>query len=249
MGANKKWTEDDEKWLYKNYATSRPSELETRLGRNNHAIAEYARKRGLTKDEGFLRSPPKGDLSVLLNESLDTYYWIGLLLADGCFQKTNQLTISLSKNDEEQMLRFARYLKTGVRYIKRDGQVVLAVQDRHIVPKIMEKYGIPYNKTYGCVKLPKISKRKFVSLLCGFIDGDGSRCASGFRLENYKTWEPFYRLIEDYLKTTICVNYTPTKNTVTGYIRKDTALYLIEFQKKNCLPTMERKWYEAPVSR
>jgi len=122
------WTKEEEELIIQIYPNTKRSELVKIFNRRADTIDKFARRRGLVKsNQTKLCCNRKGDLTPLLNDSLETYYWVGFILADGCFQRTNQLMVTLAVNDVDHLEEFAKYLKTTIRYIYSDTQVVLAV--------------------------------------------------------------------------------------------------------------------------
>lgn len=123
-----------------------------------------------------------GDLSVLLNDTNETFYWIGFLLADGSF-RNNRLSFGLSIKDKKQVENFAHYIhyKTSITigFTNFNGKLfehcALSTQDSRIVPLIKEKFDIKNNKTKNPPKtILKWDRNLLLSLFAGFIDGDGS---------------------------------------------------------------------------
>ena len=52
------------------------------------------------------------NLSILLDDSFESFYWMGFILADGCFFE-NRLQITLAIKDKEHLQSFANYVKFG----------------------------------------------------------------------------------------------------------------------------------------
>lgn len=247
MPNNSHWTKEQDKILRDNSPHIHIEEIVPLVGRSKRAISKYAKINNINVQKSKRGSPRKGDVSVLLKDTLETYYWIGFILADGCFHK-NQLTVMLSSNDGAHLSKLAAYLKTKMRYCYNDTKVVVAVQNMVLIPQIMKKYGIPQQKTFSCVEFPsRLTKPNMFALICGFLDGDGSRIHNrknlyGFKLENHKTWEPFYRLMEEYVGP-MTISFRPDKPTIRTYFKNAQAKKLVQFAIKNNLPVMERKFY------
>ena len=127
------------------------------------------------KDERY------GDLSILLDDTNEAFYWIGFLLADGSFSEY-RLKIGISGHDIEHLKKFAKFIKYKKQikinyFIKNNKEYSvcgLSVQNKIIVPQIKNKFDIHLSKTYNppCT-LNNWSRNLILSLFIGFIDGDG----------------------------------------------------------------------------
>lgn len=118
----------------------------------------------------------------LLNETLESFYWLGFIMADGHIND-RQLSVTLQEKDEEQLKNLAKFLMIDnkmyviklIRGFKTEQpQISLVVSDSFNLPIYKELYGLKNNKTYNPPNLPVgLSKEQFISLLIGYIDGDG----------------------------------------------------------------------------
>ena len=78
----KRWTEDEILIVKNNYATKTKEELLVLLpNRSTSSINEIAFRNNFRK----LKSDSLHNLSVLLEDVPESYYWIGFIMADGCF--------------------------------------------------------------------------------------------------------------------------------------------------------------------
>jgi len=50
------------------------------------------------------------DLSPLLNETLEAYYWMGFIMADGHLSKQNRLTVTLAIKDSDHLLKLKEFV-------------------------------------------------------------------------------------------------------------------------------------------
>ena len=108
------------------------------------------------------------DLSVLLEDTYESYYWMGFLLAD-------RLKLTLKKSDKEQVHRFGEYVKYTGSYGTSNTSESVSCKDSLIVPKIMNKFNILSAKTYNPpTGLEFINEDLLLCLIAGFIDGDGN---------------------------------------------------------------------------
>jgi len=169
--------------------------------RNWNSIKIQARKLGLSRDNFAGRS---GDLTYLLGEDLQVYYWIGFLLADGHFQKRGKMSFRLAKKDKERVYALAEELNCSVHECKVS--FGLGVMHQDICYKIAEKFGISNNKTENPPStLIQKEDEKTLALLVGFIDGDGyiknqfGRKDSIIQLKMHSSWLPILVEVENFL--------------------------------------------------
>lgn len=121
-----------------------------------------------------------GDLSVLLDENYESYYWVGFLLADGYFSDNNRLTLTLARKDENHLNKFAKFIKFKGKVqiidsvVYSNKAVRISVQDSAILPLLKDKFNILSRKTYNPpTTFLKFKQEYCYCLLAGFIDGDG----------------------------------------------------------------------------
>lgn len=122
----------------------------------------------------YKRTKHYSDLSVLLKETPEAYYWIGFLLADGSFNK-HRISLGLSIKDKVHLLKFVEFIKFTGTLDETDIKCTVRAMDNKIVPKIMHKFDIKNRKTYNPpqINFTQLNKNLLLSLICGFIDGDG----------------------------------------------------------------------------
>ncbi len=159
------WEEWEINFLKNNYTNLKMLEIRQQLSdRTYSSITNKAHLLGLDN-----RSINLSNVSNLLSGSNEAFYWLGFLLADGHFSKTNQIQINLSVKDLNHLKKFA----TFVEYKKELEIPSLFLSDINIIPKIAELYEIKNNKTYYPPNISKLSGDSLFSLVIGFIDGDG----------------------------------------------------------------------------
>ena len=133
----------------------------------------------------------------------------------------------------------------------------VSVMDNNSFNEIIEKYKIPKRKTYNPIKFSeyKVSKELMLSLIIGFIDGDGSirkvhnRKDCNLRFHLHKKWLGNLIFIEDFLYSYFSMekNKTFSKIGNNGYSRlilSDNKL-LVKLKSevlKLDIPYMVRKW-------
>lgn len=188
------------------------------------------------------------DLSKLLEDTYTTYYWIGFLLADGSFSD-NRLKLTLKKSDAAQVHKFGEFVSYMGSYGTSDISECVVCKDSVIVPKIMNKFGIIYKKTYNPpTQLDVLQKDYLYCLLAGFIDGDGNiqkqnkRDDFMLRIKNHSAWLPVLNLFS----TLICGDEKAIINN-QGYAQLTiTDTKILQELKKQILqynlPLLKRKW-------
>jgi ferredoxin-thioredoxin reductase catalytic subunit len=190
----------------------------------------------------------KCDLSPLLEETPEAYYWIGFLLADGHFEN-GRIKFHLALRDAEQIRRFASFIKWTGNFENR-GKLGIGVAAKHteVVEMLCDKFDIKQDKTYDPPNtILNHDKELLKCLLIGFIDGDGNienqykRKDCFIRIKVHKSWneilKEFCELVDYDTKHVrlnnkgYCELYFSDSNIVT------------ELKKKsNELPVLDRKW-------
>jgi len=197
------WTLEEEKYLRENYPSSSRSDILQTLKRNWGTIVFRAGKLGL-KRRGIYSS---GNLNKLLEDNSLSYYYIGLLMADGHFEtKGSKKTIdlALNKNDKDYLQKYADFVeyKKEMSYRENCSSYRVIVSDQNLVSKITRKFNFNDRKTYMppvLTWIKDISPDLYFSLWVGYIDGDGSirykknrkkenRDSCSIRIQCHKSW-------------------------------------------------------------
>lgn len=189
------WGVDEINFLKENYSKLSRAELLDNLPKRTWSgILGKAKKMGLSRLNFHYGTLRNNNLEILLNESCQTYYFIGLLMADGYFND-REIILSQSIKDYDLVNEFAKYVgcdnvqtNKGVGTLTINGVETkgsdirkMNICDNIIVPKIKNKFNIIYvknekTKTYypPSVNIFKnMTNDMFISFLIGFIDGDG----------------------------------------------------------------------------
>lgn len=172
-----KWTKEEDEILLKNYSKKTKKELlELLPNRKYTSIIIRAGKFKLKKERNeYVESK----LDILLEDTPQSFYWVGFLLADGCISKTSRLQLTLAGKDKEHVEKFGDYINCKVKEVEkgRFGKYYcIKAQDKFICPKIQKKFDWKDRKTYNPPEIDysKFNDDLFLSLLIGFIDGDGT---------------------------------------------------------------------------
>lgn len=197
------------------------------------------------------------DLSVLLAESTEAYYWMGFLIADGHFYKKGAIKLHLAEYDRQQLEKF----KLFVKYTGKAKTCAVNVMNPLVVDSIVKKFRISNRKTYDpcdltwMLDVPDL----LFAFVIGIIDGDGhlakrKGCVSSIAIKLHKNWFNNLKFIEqflyEYFHTEKSKRYrlnSLSKITKSGYAQlmiSDTSL-ISSIKQKSIqfgLPFMERKW-------
>jgi hypothetical protein len=228
------WSEMEENIIIKYYSNSSSEKLLKLLeNRSWSSILAKAKKLKLKRAEYQYSTMRDSNVEILLNESVKTYYYIGLLFADGYFTN-KKIQLNQCMKNKEVVIGFANYI--GCKNIKlydevkkvnilgvdtvSNGSAICYLKDSKVIPLINKKYDINYKKgektkTYFPPSLSvfnKMSDENFLSFLIGFIDGDGSlylskknsRCITITSHENWKLILKYWiKRLEDIFNVTL----------------------------------------------
>lgn len=188
------------------------------------------------------------NLAILLDDCLESYYWMGFLLADGSFYN-NRLRFVLKKSDSVHLHKFGEYINYTGSYGNSEIYESISCKDVDVVCQICKKFSINEAKTYNPPDtLLKFNKEQNLALLAGFIDGDGciknqtNRKDFCLTIKCHSSWE---HILKEF-NTLICSdNFTKINNQGYAMLTITNTEYLKEL-KRNILslniPIMSRKW-------
>ena len=201
----------------------------------------------------------KGDVSRLLNGSLESYYWLGYLLADGGFTENKRLKLVLGKEDQHQVKAFCEYLGKDYK-----GKYSASFMSKDVVPKICSLLGISdrHPKTYNGCNLDKIKcipEESRVALFVGFIDGDGSiqyqtnRSTTKISVKLHSSWLEFLKYMQKDLHRYFSETFLSAPHINSkGYAYMSIGSFSLQkslkrFVEVNKLPVLCRKWSKIDV--
>jgi hypothetical protein len=194
------------------------------------------------------------NLSPLAEETNLAYYWIGFLLADGCFYiSKNQLKLHESKERADHVSKFRDFIE----YHRGSRVNALTVGDREVIPYLVDKFGIKEKKTYNPPEFDHVKEEDlFISMSVGFIDGDGyiqnqtgeNRVDSCVSIKLHSSWKDKLQLLTDRI-----YNYRQLSNSPDAYINPSgyavvhwgdsrVLKMLKRHLIKHELPVIEEKW-------
>lgn len=119
-------------------------------------------------------------LIKLLDESLQSYYILGFMFADGSF-KGNRLVFRLQKKDKEIVDKIINFINPSINSNCSKVDYGFSCMDSYTIQILRKLYNIKNDKTYNPCDISSINDDKFISFLIGFIDGDGN---IGHRTDN-----------------------------------------------------------------
>ena len=194
------------------------------------------------------RSNPCANLSILLEDSIEAFYWIGFLLADGSFYN-NRLTLTLSIKDKEHVIKFAKFINYKGSYQETSTKFGISCKDTAVIQKIRKKFDIKINKTYNPPNtILKFDKNKTYALLAGFIDGDGNiqhqnkRSDFFLRIKNHSSW---INILKEFGKLITESNCVHINNSCYAELNISNTVVLQNLKKivtSLNLPLLSRKW-------
>lgn len=192
------------------------------------------------------------DLSVLLEETPEAYYWIGFLMADGHFYKRGAIKLHLAEKDRDHINKFREFVK----YSGKANSCTMNAMNPLIVHAIMDKFKITNRKTFEPCDISNINGELMFSLIVGMLDGDGNvrwrnKTISTFEIKIHRSWLNNLKIIEKFLYSFLKITRINigelSRISKSGYARMILSdRYLLASIKKLTielkLPTMSRKW-------
>lgn len=243
------WSNIELNLIQDNYNKISLDELCTLLpNRTKTAIKLMGRKMGLfALKPGYFSS----NISKLLDDSLQTYYWIGFIFADGSVHENKRLKIGLAHKDEQHLDKFISYIDYKFPLKRYQKSVEVSIMNVEIIAAIVKKFDFKNKKTYNppCMDIfARMSDCQFLSFLIGFIDGDGHiNSRLNIIIKCHVAWgKNFIYFTQRYFA--IYGDYSPViKKDKNGYLiwaaYSNKVFYnLHSFADKNKLPFLKRKW-------
>lgn len=252
-----RWGKDELKIIRNYYQSMRPKDLAKLLpNRSVDAIKLKARALGLNSP---LSSEFLSSVDILLDDTPESYYWMGFILADGHISEDNRLVVTLHKKDRNHLRKLANYIQAEhkERAGNSETKVSLAVKNQKILPLIKEKFDINNCKTYNppsALFYENADARLLACLLCGFIDGDGhikkqtNRQDVVIDIKIHGSWLDWLNVLHQRLHNQFLeLPIASPKLNKRGYAywaiaNRVVVNYLKQITADNNLPVLERKW-------
>ena len=267
------WSEDEDKLIKKLYKNKSCTEILKHFPQRTwHSLRNRVKFLNLKR-----RGYKLNDLSSLNNESVESFYWIGLLIADGHFTE-KRISLGLHKKDINHLEKFKKFVQSQNKIqLYKSNMCVFAPCDKINVQKIIKRFKISSNKTHNPINLSWFLDKKpefFLSFICGFIDGDGTVFKRKNRKESYtisivgyKTWIKNFHIINDFLynyfkenkrkigvklvkRFSRCPNDPIKRKNTIATIAISNSNLIKNFTKKIKelkIPAMERKWGKVSI--
>lgn len=256
------WTNEEIELLRDNYHLKREDLLRLFPNRkygslNSKAFTLKLRKPGYT---------PNNNVGVLLEDVPESYYWVGFLLADGCIHN-NSLTLTSTVKDIEHIEKFRLYINAEncvrrffpTNSYSNTERCGIGVYHRFDVSKIQDKFDWKHNKTYNPPRTIPNEINHVLSLLIGYIDGDGSilnRRKSKAKMISFQihvSWHEWLLMIHNSLESYLGYAVSAPKKDKDGYCswhisNTTTHQTLKRFALSNNLPILNRKWDRIDLS-
>ena len=215
------------------------------------------------------RNNVSSNLDILLNNNLESFYWMGFIMADGSINLgKGSLKISVAETDIAHLAKFKYYVDC-INPIGNHSQSknafgvnnlsVISLYNKSIIQKISDKYNLKQKKTYNPPDhkiFEQFEIDEVLSLIIGYIDGDGCiyKDKKGYisiQIVSHESWMPvfeFWRkcLVEKFGKKIPLVKINSSKLSQLNFSNKQIILELKKFVEDNNLPVLERKWNKIP---
>lgn len=261
-----KWSDQEVQQLQLRYEHTRPAELVQFLpGRTPDAIKLKAAKLGLKQSRFNLKRAD--GIGRLLDGSLQSWYWLGMMLADGCIRSNGVIILSQSAKDAHRVDALASYTDTtdwvyGVDQTTNFGRTTgRRLQLKHIdhAAALSSLLMINGAKTVSPPPLwrYKISRDQWIALIVGFVDGDGTVIHNhptwrrgAVVIKCHSSWTDNLQLMTDLLYREVGAPCGPKVNLSEGYARAtwsrgDVMDLLREFIHLHRLDVNPCKWVTA----
>ena len=200
------------------------------------------------------RNTPTYTLDRLLDESITSFYWLGLVISDGSFYK-GRFEIGLSEKDYDYLLEFAKYIgfdSEKIDYRKNTNSYRICFCNQKNIEIFMEHFGLHYRKTYNPIDYDNVFRKytteQKLALLIGIIDGDGNinkeyKTRYSVNITAYYTWDDFYKKLISDIGIDFNIHRLKNSNVLritTG--KQCNVKKLLDFVNNNNLLYLKRKW-------
>lgn len=191
---------------------------------------------------------------LITEQTPQSFYWIGFLIADGSFYSGGKFELGLAEKDLNVIEAFCEYISYNNKIMYREDTKSYRISFANSMenPKFMEKYGFKYRKTYNPIDFSVFKdydKELLLALLIGIIDGDGSIQPNGssnafcITITAHESWTQFYQEFMEILDIPEHISSRNGSTTITIRIcRKEILQLLQNVIINNNLFHLGRKW-------
>ena len=255
------WTEEEVAFLINNINYMSNKELSVATKRTVLSIQHKIHELGISLESGERNKKYLVDDYYFDKRSLESLYWIGFILADGCIQN-NQVTFHLQHKDLhhlDMLCRCVRFTGSPVESMttknrKRFKSARLSITSKIMVNTLGSVYNVTPRKTYTLLPPDNLGVNEIKALIIGFIDGDG--CISYRSNQNKDVVLSFlgtYNFLS-FIKDFFDKEYPTTKKYAklsrsrgsktffTYHIQGNRALSILYDLSRFDVPKLERKW-------
>lgn len=168
-----RWTTQELQIIAENYQNMMAKDLKELIP--NHTIMSIQHQ---IYKLGFRKSQfRKCDLSILLEETPESSYWLGFLAADGTFTN-RRISLTISSKDKNHLSRFLAFVKSKnkIRRVGKTNCLRVNLTQVDVVSELVSRLKISSNKTKHPLDLSWFDSKPelLFSFIVGYIDGDGS---------------------------------------------------------------------------
>lgn len=227
---------------------------------NEKAKINREKQKQYEKEQNWIYKRNKNLLNSCLNNELNFYYFLGLLLSDGHFDlDKKRIRVVQKEHNLEILVKLSNYYNLKINKESNNVYVIDFVA-KEFFDLIVEKYKISNKKTYFPCDLTSLTGEAMLAFVIGFIDGDG--CITKLKKSNsftmsiklYQSWldnlelitKTIYKYfdIEKYPKVFLCQPKNGNGNKYAEVIWSNQKILfgLYKFILNNNLIYMSRKW-------
>lgn len=254
----REWSEKEVGIMKEIYTTTPNTEVVRLLSKPLWEIKKIAGMYNLCKNRDVKENKDNKLMKFINDNTLQKYYWIGFILADGWIRKDGSINIELAEKDKNHLEAFREFCGTTNKLRSHRNNWVYRQNDIVCTRYLKDTFDISPNKTYNQPKteyFDKLTTSEKIALFIGFIDGDGNiritkKGCITITLENHASWITFYEYFRDCVYSAFnqkSISKIRTNNRgyiVLNFSKRDIFHSFIKFIKDNNLYVMKRKWRE-----
>jgi hypothetical protein len=190
----------------------------------------------------------------IFSDSLESYYWLGFLFADGHFYKKRSISLEVSINDLHHLEKFKSFTgsdnkistieRTNVGMFKTAVVTTVSfnITDTISIGKLCDLFEIKSNKTYRppIIRTSSMTDDQFLALIIGFIDGDGcirkrNKHTLILNIKVHKNWLDNLKIIEENLRKITQIKFKDHMCKIIKDHKTNTEYAKLEISKRNIL--------------